>query len=385
MRKYFLILATACFSITAFAQTQYKMKVNLKSGEKIAFLSDDVDSLTFDTYDKVKVNLSERFVTSNTVAVNIESQENVSHFYALCVPAATQISEEQLVDYIIKNKTVDKSFSYKKSFDGLEADKEYNVYALAFDKNEIPGEVSKITLKTGKSADDKLKIEVLGTTTTSVSFKVTPADNNMKYYSLCSSVEKYYQDCDAEDNAGDVFMHFVAYWKFLASMYSGYTWQDMMEISLVSGEKEEVQNRLKWDTDHMIVSLGVNKEGELITPIYTKSAKTLAPKPSTNQISLELKDIVTGSVKVKVTTSNDEQYYLGVQQAAYVDSFSTLEEMADNLCYELDVANFTHNGNEESVELKPGKAGRDYYVIAIPLDNGAPSGKPVVQKFTNPK
>lgn len=385
MRKYFLILATACLSITAFAQTQYKMKVNLKSGENIAFLSDDVDSLTFDTYDKVKVNLSERFVTSNTVAVNIESQENVSHFYALCVPATTQIADEQIVDYIIKNKTVDKSFSYKKSFDNLEADKEYNVYALAFDKNEIPGEVSKITLRTGKPADDKLKIEVLGTTTTSVSFKVTPADNNMKYYSLCSSVEKYYQDCDAEDNAGDVFMHYVAYWKFLASMYSGYTWQDMMALSLVSGTKEENQDRLKWDTDQIIVTFGVTDDGVLSTPIYTKRTKTLAPKPSTNQISLELSDIVTGSVKVKVTTTNDEDYYLGVEQVTYVDAFSTLEEMAENLCYEVSVTNFTHRGNEESVELKPKKAGRDYYVIAIPLDNGAPSGKPVVQKFTNPK
>ena len=114
MKKYLLLLLAVCQGVAVMAQqpTSYKMKVTLKSGEKIVMLTEDIDSLTFADYDKVKVNLSERFVTSSTVAVNIELQENSKRFYALCLPASQQIPENQLKDYILAHKTVEKETSY---------------------------------------------------------------------------------------------------------------------------------------------------------------------------------------------------------------------------------------------------------------------------------
>ena len=60
MKKYLLLLLAVCQGVAVMAQqpTSYKMKVTLKSGEKIVMLTEDIDSLTFADYDKVKVNLS---------------------------------------------------------------------------------------------------------------------------------------------------------------------------------------------------------------------------------------------------------------------------------------------------------------------------------------
>ena len=170
MKKYIFLLLAACQGLATMAQENvaYKLKVNLASGEKFAFRADEVDSITFANYEKVQVNLSKRFVTSTTVAVNIELQENSKRFYALCLPAEQQIPEDQVKDYILKNKTVEAETSYKKSFDLLKPETEYTIYALAFDMNDIPSNVSKLTLKTGKVSDDPFSIAINKITNRSV-------------------------------------------------------------------------------------------------------------------------------------------------------------------------------------------------------------------------
>ena len=384
MKKYLLLLLAVCQGGAVMAQqpTSYKMKVTLKSGEKIVMLTEDIDSLTFADYDKVKVNLSERFVTSSTVAVNIELQENSKRFYALCLPASQQIPENQLKDYILAHKTVEKETSYKKSFDMLQPETEYTVYALAFDINDVPSEVSKITLKTGKVEDDELTIKVNSVTRRTVDFSVKPKNPNTKFYTLCSGLDKYYKDCDERENHGDVVKHYIAMWTYFASMYGG-TWQSLMNNDLKSGVFQDVQGRLRWNDDQMIVAFGMNEDGTLSTPVYTKNFKTQAPTPSTNQIKLEIKSVAYRKVILKATTTNNDSYYLGVQPASYVDRFSSREEMINHLCYESTVENQNFNGDTET-EFNPFKPDQDYYAIAVGLDDNAPSTAPIVIKFHHP-
>ena len=60
MKKYIFLLLAACQGLATMAQENvaYKLKVNLASGEKLAFRADEVDSITFANYEKVQVNLS---------------------------------------------------------------------------------------------------------------------------------------------------------------------------------------------------------------------------------------------------------------------------------------------------------------------------------------
>ena len=306
MKKYIFLLLAACQGLATMAQENvaYKLKVNLASGEKFAFRADEVDSITFANYEKVQVNLSKRFVTSTTVAVNIELQENSKRFYALCLPAEQQIPEDQVKDYILKHKTVEAETSYKKSFDLLKPETEYTIYALAFDMNDIPSNVSKLTLKTGKVSDDPFSIAINKITNRSVDYTVTPKDPSIKYYTLSSTLDKYYEDCTTGENAGDVIQHYIAMWTQFASWYSS-TWQEMMKLDMKTGTYTNNQIELLWDTDQMIVVFGMNDAGELVTPIYTQSYRTTAPKPSNNEIKIELaKEPAYRDVVVKTTVSN---------------------------------------------------------------------------------
>ncbi len=382
MRKYLLLLLATGLSIATYAQTStklHKMTITMKSGEKAAFLSDDIDSLTFSTYEKTEVKMTRRFVTSNTVAVNFELQENCSRFYAVCVPAETPVGD--IKNYVLQNKTLEKDSSYSKSFYGLEADKNYKVYALAFDINEVPGEVSVLEARTGKVEDDLLAISIMGATTTSITYKVTPKSNDIKYFSICTALNKHYEDCDAEDNGGDAVKHYIALWKYLASWNTGMTWQDVMKQHLVSGEKETVYERLKWNAEHIVIAFGMDDEGNLVTPIYTKHTETKVPKQSTNVITITTKDILKDGVIVDVKTTNDDDYYIGCQRKDFVDKFTNHQEMIDYLLYEIDPKHYTHHGNEENLTLKAQRANFDYYIIAVPLDNGAPAGEPIAIPF----
>ncbi len=387
MKKYIFLLLAACQGLATMAQENvaYKLKVNLASGEKFAFRADEVDSITFANYEKVQVNLSKRFVTSTTVAVNIELQENSKRFYALCLPAEQQIPEDQVKDYILKNKTVEAETSYKKSFDLLKPETEYTIYALAFDMNDIPSNVSKLTLKTGKVSDDPFSIAINKITNRSVDYTVTPKDPGIKYYTLSSTLAKYYEDCTAGENAGDVIQHYIAMWTQFASWY-GSTWQEMMKLDMKTGTYTNNQIELLWDTDQMIVVFGMNDAGELVTPIYTQSYRTTAPKPSNNEIKIELaKEPAYRDVVVKTTVSNNDDYFVSVQPASYVDKFESTEEMINHLCYNTHgIAGLTHNGSKEAIEFRPSKPDQDYYVIAVGLDEGAPCTKPVMLKFHNP-
>ena len=363
----------------------YKLKVNLASGEKLAFRADEVDSITFANYEKVQVNLSKRFVTSTTIAVNIDLQENSKRFYALCLPADQQIPEDQVKDYILKNKTVEAETSYKKSFDLLKPETEYTIYALAFDMNDIPSNVSKLTLKTGAVADDPFSIVIDNVSNRSVKYTVTPKDPSIKYYTLSSTLDKYNEDCAAGDNAGDVIQHYIAMWTQFASWY-GSTWQEMMKLDMKTSTFTNEQSELLWDADQMIVAFGMNDAGELVTPIVTKKYRTNKPTPSDIEIKLELaRTPAYRDVAVKTTVNNNKDYFVSVQPASYVDKFATKEEMINSLCYNThSIAGLTHNGSKEEIEFRPFKPNEYYYVIAVGLDEGAPCSEPVMLKFLNP-
>ena len=68
MKKYIFLLLAACQGLATMAQENvaYKLKVKFwLQVKKFAFRADEVDSITFANYEKVQVNLSKRFVTSN--------------------------------------------------------------------------------------------------------------------------------------------------------------------------------------------------------------------------------------------------------------------------------------------------------------------------------
>lgn len=391
--KTMLILALAvCQSAGVMAQTPtYKMKVVLNDGRRMTALVSDVDSLTFVKLGKAEAKLSERYVTSTSLGVNIDIDANVSRVCAVCVPSDMKIDDVQA--YVEKNKTVDARSSYKKSFDFLKPETQYTVYALAYDGNGLPSMTSQLTLTTGKAADDPFRVSTSVTTTT-VDYTVSPATAGIRYQVMVTGRDRYERWCDEEDANGDVLQHFIAMWKTEASWY-GSTWTSQMWDYDLQREATttDLQGHLMWNADQVLLAFGMNQDGTLATPIQVEKVRTLAPTPSDNKINIAIKTCAFRDVTVEATTTNADTYFVSVQPESYVGQFIGTDGKIDEdallvgLCYTADNINprtLAQSGNY-TWEFSPSKAGMDYYVIAVGLDNGAPSTKAVIlPKFTLP-
>lgn len=386
MKKYILLLVAAFQGLAMMAQTpSYKMKVTLKDGSKLTARTDEVEELSFSKVKNVGVEIAERYKTSTSLAVTLNSDVNVSRIQAVCVPASMPVPNPK--DYVQRNAVVDyNGSSYTKAFDFLTPETNYVVYALAYDLNGYAaGDVSKLELTTGKAADDPFTVEAT-TTATKVTYSVTPKDPNIeKYITICTGIDYYTKWCDDGDNAGDVLQRFIALWQAMASMY-GMAWQDeMWEYETHTGTTSDTQGHLMWNADQVMISFGVNKDGSLASAIQVDKFKTKAPETSDIKINLTLKTNAWRDVVVNAEVSNDDTYLVNVQPASALGDRKGAE-ITKWLLYEgnSDLTDYARTGSQDW-DFTPSKGGEKYYIIAFGMKDGAPTTLPVLQEFTLPK
>ncbi len=390
MKRNILFFIVALTAATMTAQTQsYKLRISQNNGAETYMLTEDVKDMRFVKLGKVKVNISERYATSTSLGVNLDIEPNVSRLKAVCVPASQKVNDPQT--YIEEHAEAQSVFSYKKAWDFLTPETDYVVYALAYDSNGLPSEVSQLELRTGKAEDDPFNVEAKNVTTTSLDYVVSPKnDPNVKYVVQTTGLEMYNKWCDDGDNNGDVFQHFVSYWKAMGNIY-GHTWQDQIQYDARTGTYDSeadynTQKTLLWDADQVIITFGVTLDGELVTPIQTTKVKTLAPVPSSNVIALELKSNAWRDVVVTATTSNDDTYLVNVQRAELVDPHLKAGDLVKWLLNSgTDYSLYSKSGSQDW-EFSPNKGGEKYYAIGIGVDAyGAPTTEPVMIDFVLPE
>lgn len=387
MKKYILMLVAACQGLAMMAQSPiYKMKLTQKDGSKICALTEDIESMEFFKVGKVQVEISERYKTSTSLGVNLDIEINASQLKAVLVPASQTISDPKT--YIEENATVDSKVSYKKAFDFLTPETEYTVYAMAYDMDGKPSEVTQKTFKTGKVEDDPFKVEAKNIRTTKLDYVVTPKDPNVKYFTICENLQKYLQDCDEADGAGDVVKHFIAMWKAFGGM-CGITWQEMLKQDLKQGVYDtEADNNttqsLFWDNDCAIITFGINENGELTTPIQIDPVRTKAPEKSDMTIKLTLVTNEWRNVVIKAEVSDeDHPYYITAQPESLLNG-RTDDEVALWIFNNGDMSDYTRTGSQEWT-FRSRYGGEVYHVYAWPTDGGAPAGDPVKIEFTLPE
>lgn len=389
MKKYLLLLLAACQGMAAMAQSPaYKLKINMKNGTKLSVITDEVEAIKFAKLGKVQAKLSQRYVTSTSLGVNIDIEANASKVKAVCVPASQTIEDPKA--YIEANATVEAYNSYKKAFDFLTPETDYVVYALAYDDNGIASEVSSLKLTTGKTADDPFVVNAKNVTTTTLDYVVTPKDDNVQYVVQTTGMDMYNTWCNEGENNGDVFQHFVTFWKAMGNMY-GETWQQQIKYDAKKGTYDSevdynTQKTLLWDADQVIITFGVTKDGELVTPIQTTKVRTLAPVPSDNKIKLTLKTNAWRDVVITADVSNSDKYIVNVQSAAAADAHIQSGDLVKWLLNSgTDYSNYGKSGSQDW-EFSPNKGGQKYYAIGIGIDdNGAPTTEPTIIDFVLPE
>ncbi len=303
------------------------------------------------------------------------------------MPASQTLSDPKT--YIENNADVDYEGSYKKAWDYLTPETDYMVYALAYDSNGLASEVSQLALKTGKAADDPFTVTPKNVGCTRLDYVVTAKDADLKYFTICESVEKYNKDCTEGTNAGDLVEHFKNMWKSFATMY-GCTWQEMMGYDMRQGTYDteadyNTSKHLLWDADHVIINFGMTTSGELATPIQLTTVRTAAPEKSDIQINLTVKRNAWRDVAITAEVSNDDTYLVNIQPASLVGD-RTGYELQKWLLYEgsSDLTDYAKSGSQDW-EFTPSKGGQKYYAIAFGMKDGAPTTDPVIIEFDLPE
>lgn len=185
---------------------------------------------------------------------------------------------------------------------------------------------------TTPESDEVFEISVTDITGLSANVSITPPDSEITYFYFIEEKADYENYFDSSDQ--NLINNDFSYWEFMASMYDGVTWLDLVEMEIVNGDKEfstdDLYGSLEWDTDYFVYAYGLDKEGNVTHPMSKQFFKTNAPEPSDITFDVEIGDIVWSAERMgfigytTVTPSNpDESYYAIITNKDWYDWYFT--------------------------------------------------------------
>lgn len=233
---------------------------------------------------------------------------------------------------------------------GLVGESSYRLIYFAYDtenKKMLSDLFRSDVIRTPKS-DDLFTITVENITGLGADITITPPDNEMTYYYFVEEKSDYETHFGNSDQG--VINNDFSYWEFMASMYEGVSWLDLLEMSLCTGPQavhtDLLYGSLEWDTEYFAYAYGVNKEGEITHPMTKKFFTTAAPEASDNSFDVELGDVVWNAEKMgfvayaTVTPSiTTESYYAVITNKDWYDwyfsEYNTGRSDEDYIMYQL--------------------------------------------------
>ena len=275
MKKSILLMSALFFcGMTALAQEPlYKMKLTLQDGSKLAALTDEIDSMQLTTVKAAEVHVTERYKTSSSIGINIEAEASVTRVQAAIVAGSEKDPNINYTEYVQKHSVCDAKGSYTLAFDFLKPESIYTIYVLAYDENGLPTGLKSLTCSTGAVADDPFTVTTTHVGTTTLKYNVTAKDASVKYCTFATGYD-YYQRWQLEEGTnGDVIKHFISMWSTFASWY-GENWQTMMKYDRREGTYEGDGYHLMWDARQVVITFGMDDDGNLVTPIQVDSIHT---------------------------------------------------------------------------------------------------------------
>lgn len=375
MRKILTLAAVMLFTASINAQ-KYNMLIHHKSGEVTTMKCEQIEEITFEeAADKLSVPVKVKEEGVVSLKLDFDMPENVRSFFVYYSTDMTDASAT--VSEIIKNHQYELTEGGEFELKNIPYNTYYKVYTLAFDADGNAGEVEQAAAKTLNVTEPLFTIDVTNIGKTNADVKITPLVDDMTYVYALLDKAKY----DAEtENYGNIFLFDVDWWTFVgSSQQPPMTWQEAIMLYSKKGEqsfeaKEEMTD-IKAGTDHIVYCYGINKFGELTTPIYEKVFKTESVVMSDNKISLEILEVASDYVDVKITTTNDDPYYVTCQKASFVDFYMDdngncdYDKMVGNIMNYAERDGFM-SGDKECVHLANRKPNTDYYIIVYGYDGG---------------
>ena len=224
---------------------------------------------------------------------------------------------------------------------------------------------------------EDFKIEILETTTTSVQFRITPNDPEMRYVAMMTLKS----DFDAFESDEDYINDDLLWFENL--IYDeGISAEEFYERELKSGTTEDTQDNLSPATSYYVYAYGMTTNGLVTTELYKAEFTTASVELQDINFEVSVSDITYNNAVVSVTPeSKDTIYFVNVfsdedyekwggddnayaEQLAYVRNYylsmgATTEQMLANLCF----------AGDKSITIQKLTAGTHYRAYAIAVNS----------------
>lgn len=224
--------------------------------------------------------------------------------------------------------------------------------------------------------EELFKMEITEVTKSSVSFRITPTDNEKPYVAMIID-KAYFEEFDSEDAYIDDDLS----WFEEVAQNEGLTLAEFLAERLNVGVLEASEKELVPNTPYLLYAYHLTYEGEVISDMEYVEFTTKSPEKVEISYEVEVSDITFSGATVNVTTSdpkapyfvnvlseNDVEYFGGVEVAweaqlvalrdYYLGYGKTPAEMIANLCFV---------GNK-SLTVDKLSAGTKYYAYAMGVD-----------------
>ena len=245
------------------------------------------------------------------------------------------------------------------------------IFVTSCDKDPVPSPEPTPT------PEDDFKIEVLETTATSVSFRISPNDMEMRYVVMMTPKSNYDELGDDQACINDDLS-----WFDNLIISEGISAEEFYERELKKGIVEDSQINLKPDTEYYIYAYGMTTNGIVTTKLYKELFKTSTVELKEVKFDIEITDIGYDEAKVVITPEqkdiiyfvnvfSDEDYEKwGGNETAYANQLlyvrdyylsmgATTDQMLANLCY----------AGDKNITVNNLKAGTHYTAYAIAVNS----------------
>ena len=156
MKKIFSIIIVALLATTVMAQAQRareRMIVNM-GGKTMVYDVSRLDSITFDQVQPVNVALELVSTAGYSVKVRTTMPADCSHYLVAAIPAGEPVADK--AQYIRDHASYDMTESKELEVGGLLPTTDYLIATLAFDRYNMPSEVTTLSVTTIEASDSEL-------------------------------------------------------------------------------------------------------------------------------------------------------------------------------------------------------------------------------------
>ena len=283
---------------------------------------------------KLELAFSAGQVTSTTITYTITPNIENATYYAQLY-AAEELTAERDIAMKAALMTMEQAYTGTQTItvEELTAESEYKVLYFGYDAAEKRYTTDYIVSDVIKTADFEISETISlalvegSETWRNAYIEVSLSDENLEYIFDIMEKSKW-EELYAADPESVVSAR-IAGWEqdVLDGLDSNPTmdaWQKYMAIYQHSYPRtidaSEYYN-MYWDTEYVMYAFGMNDEGFQTTKVAVVEFKTATPVASNNTFKVEIGELTASTVAFNVTTTNNDPYFLTIQDKRYVERF----------------------------------------------------------------